>query len=116
INLITGELLINKGLTINGPGANLLTIQRSSAAGTPNFRIFHMNGNFSVSISGLTIAKGFFPNNLGGGISNDNGTLILDSVTVSGNTADIGAGIYTGRAAIITNSTISGNTVSGNIA
>ena len=116
ISLTSGELLINKGLTINGPGANLLSIQRSSAAGTPNFRIFHMNGNFNVSISGLTIAKGFFPGNLGGGISNDNGTLILDSVTVSGNTADIGAGIYTGRAATITNSTISGNTVSGNIA
>jgi CSLREA domain-containing protein len=114
INLTGGELLFNKSLTVTGPGANLLTIQRSSTAAT-NFRIFH-NGNFNASISGLTIAKGFLPGNLGGGISNDNGTLVLDRVTVSGNTADIGAGIYTGRAATITNSTISGNTVSGNIA
>ena len=115
INLTSGELLINKSLTINGPGANFLTIQRSSTAGT-NFRIFHINGNFNASISGLTISKGFLPANLGGGISNDNGSLTLNNVTVSSNTADIGAGIYTGRAATITNSTISGNTVSGNIA
>jgi hypothetical protein len=115
INLTSGELLINKSLIITGPGANLLTIQRSPTAGT-NFRIFHINGNFNASISGLTIAKGFSPGNLGGGISNDNGTLTLDSVTVSGNTADIGAGIYTARAATISNSTISENTVSGNIA
>lgn len=116
INLTSGELLINKSLTITGPGANLLTIQRSPAAGTPNFRVFHINGNFNASISGLTIANGFLPGNLGGGISNDNGSLTLDGVTVSGSMADIGAGIYTARAATISNSTISGNTVTGNSA
>ena len=40
INLTSGELLINKTLTINGPGANLLSVQRSAAAG--NFRIFNI--------------------------------------------------------------------------
>jgi CSLREA domain-containing protein len=40
ITLSTGELLINKSLTISGPGANLLTVQRSSAPGTSAFRIF----------------------------------------------------------------------------
>ena len=113
IALTNGELVLNKNLVINGPGANLLTVQRSATAAT-NFRIFHINGNFHDAISGLTIAKGFLPANLGGGISNDNGTLTLGRVTVSGNTADIGAGIYTARAATITSSTISGNTVSGN--
>lgn len=38
IALTSGELLINKSLTINGPGANQLTIERSASAG--NFRIF----------------------------------------------------------------------------
>jgi CSLREA domain-containing protein len=114
ITLTSGELVLNKNLTINGPGANLLSVERSTAAGIPNFRIFHINGNFNDAISGLTIAKGFLPGNLGGGIANDNGTLTLNYVTVSGNTADIGAGIYTARAATITSSTISGNTVSGN--
>ena len=80
-----------------------MAIRRSAAAGTANFRIFHINGNFNDAISGLTITNGFLPGSLGGGIANDNGTLTLDSVTVSGNTADIGAGVYTARAATITN-------------
>ncbi|MEY2526319.1 MAG: hypothetical protein QOE73_1090 [Verrucomicrobiota bacterium] len=114
INLTSGELALNKGLQISGPGANLLSVQRSAAAG--NFRIFHITGNYSVAISGLTIANGNATANLGGGISNDNGALTLTNATVSGNTADIGAGIYTARAMSIFNSTISGNIVSGNLA
>src|ERR1043166_634809 len=56
INLTNGELLINKNLTINGPGANLLTVQRNTTA---QFRIFKIsNGNLNVTISGLTISKG----------------------------------------------------------
>ena len=49
INLTSGELLINKNLTINGPGANLLTVQRQGVVcgpvfcfGTPGFRIFEI--------------------------------------------------------------------------
>ena len=66
INLTSGELVLNKNLTIKGPGANLLAVQRST--GTANFRVFHMNGNTSDAISGLTIANGNVPGNLGGGI------------------------------------------------
>jgi hypothetical protein len=36
--LTSGDLLINKGLTVQGPGAGALTVQRSTAMGTPNFR------------------------------------------------------------------------------
>src|SRR3982074_3142343 len=47
ITLTTAELLINKSLTISGPGANLLTVRRSTAGGTPDFRIFHIaSGSF----------------------------------------------------------------------
>ena len=116
ITLTSGELVLDKILTINGPGANLLSVQRSTAAGTPNFRIFHIPGNVRAAISGLTIANGNLPGSLGAGISNDNGTLTLANVTISGNTADVGAGLYTARAATITSSTISGNTASGNLA
>jgi CSLREA domain-containing protein len=112
INLTSGELVIDKTLTINGPSANLLSVQRSASAG--NFRIFHITGNFNVAISGLTIANGNVPD-FGGGIFNENSTLSLANVTISGNTAAFGAGIYTARAATITDSTISGNTVSSNI-
>jgi hypothetical protein len=114
INLTSGELALNKGLQINGPGANLLSVQRSAAAG--NFRIFHITGNYSVAISGLTIANGNVTGtgNLGGGIYNP-GTLTLTNATVSGNTALNGGGIHNdfGTLSIIS-STLSGNTVSSN--
>src|ERR1700682_1670737 len=42
ITLTSDELLINKNLTIIGSGANLLSVQRSAASGTPNFRIFNI--------------------------------------------------------------------------
>jgi CSLREA domain-containing protein len=108
ITLTSGELLINKNLTINGPGANLLSVQRSTASGTPVFRIFNIsnisNGTTSgltVTISGLTIANGLahsesgdFASNIGGGIVNNHGTLAVENCTLSGNTAAFGGGIY----------------------
>ena len=108
ITLTSGELLINKNLTINGPGANLLSVQRNTASGTPVFRIFNIsnisNGTTSgltVTISGLTIANGLahsesgdFASSIGGGIVNNHGTLAVESCTLSGNTAVFGGGIY----------------------
>src|SRR5437667_9029943 len=57
ITLTNGELFINKNLTIVGPGANKLTIQRSTTSGTPAFRIFHVCTGI-VMISGLTVRNG----------------------------------------------------------
>src|SRR5437660_3339606 len=42
IVLTNGELLIAKSLTIQGPGAGNLTVQRSTSTGTPDFRIFNL--------------------------------------------------------------------------
>ena len=57
ITLTRGELKVFKPLNLEGPGAQLLTIQRSEEPGTPAFRIFQvMNG--PASISGLTIRNG----------------------------------------------------------
>src|SRR5580765_4951882 len=42
ITLTSGELLITKNVTITGPGARLLTVQRSAAGGTPDFKIFDL--------------------------------------------------------------------------
>ena len=121
IRLFSDELMINKNLTINGPGANLLTVQRSRFAGTPDFRIFNINSSINVTISGLTInnGKALF----GGGILN-RGTLTISNSTISGNTAtggpgggirnDCQSGCPAGVIATMTinNSTISGNTAS----
>ena len=111
INLTSGELLLNKSLTINGPGANLLSVQRSPAAG--NFRIFNIApASVIATISGLTIANG---NNIGngGGIYNNGGTLTVSNSIVSGHSAGGGGGgggIFSNLGTLtVNNSTISGN-------
>jgi CSLREA domain-containing protein len=83
ITLTSAELLIDKNLTITGPGPQSLTIQRSTVSGTPTFRIFDVTGS-SVAISGMTIARGIQINSSGGGISNGNGILtVMDCAIVN---------------------------------
>src|ERR1043166_6097886 len=109
-------------LTIKGNGA---TIQRSTAGGTPAFRIFYIASGARVTISGLTVTNGnvtggSFPADSGGGIFNDHATLTVSNCTLSGNSAgSFGGGIYNdGEASggsatlMLTNSTLSGNTAS----
>src|SRR5438552_17389760 len=52
IGLTTGELLVDKSITISGPGANNLAID-----GNAKNRVFHVTGG-NVTISGLTITNG----------------------------------------------------------
>jgi CSLREA domain-containing protein len=113
IDLTSDELLINKSLTVAGPGANLLTVRRSDAAG--NFRIF--NTTSDVTISGLTIANGIAGTGGGGGITNGSGTVTVTNCTLSGNSAIAssgvianGGGIANGSGTVnVTNCTLSGN-------
>ncbi|MGB5052107.1 MAG: FG-GAP-like repeat-containing protein, partial [Caldilineaceae bacterium] len=94
ISLTTGEIVIDKDLTIQGPGANLLTVERDTAAA--DFRIFTINGGVTATISGLTIengrATGPGSGSYGGGILTT-GTLDLTDVAVSNNLAGSGGGI-----------------------
>ena len=112
INLTSAELLLNKNLTISGPGANLLTVQRSSTGGTPDFRIVRIAGSVNATISGLTIANGiiFTAGSNGGGVLNAAGcTLTITNSTISGNQANNGGGIYNSGTLTITSSTVSTN-------
>jgi hypothetical protein len=99
---------------INGPGANTLTVQRSTAGGTPNFRIFTINNGRTVNISALTmsngnITSGLAPTNSGGAVSNS-GTLTLTNSILSGNTAiNGGGGIFNNGTLTLANSTVTGN-------
>jgi hypothetical protein len=110
-----GELVIDKDLSITGPGANSLTIMRGAT--NAQFRIFHItSSSATVSILGLTISGGL-PVDDGAGIRNA-GVLFLTDCTVSQNHASgyelvggNGAGVLndSGGQITITRCTISNN-------
>jgi len=95
VTLTSGELVIDKNLTITGPGANRLTVQRSSGES----RIFHISSSTAtVSISGITVSNGFAQDGPGGGGILSVGVLTLTDCSISDNLAGgVFAGILGGR-------------------
>jgi hypothetical protein len=94
IGLISGELLVDKDVTISGPGADNLAVD-----GNATSRVFHISIDTTVAISGLTIRNGVangesYPNDSGGGIYNDHATVTINDCVISGNSAGYGGGIY----------------------
>src|SRR5262245_8661521 len=121
ITLTTGQLLVDKSISINGPGSDHLTLDGNHAS-----RIFwvQVSGGGTAAIAGLTITNGIAnATSRGGGILNESSTLIISNCTISGNSAPnafgVGGGIYTevgfsnGRLEVI-NCTISGNSAGDN--
>ncbi len=111
ITLTTGELLITKNLTIQGPGANLLTISGNNAS-----RIFNLSGGTTNTISGLTLSDARVQSggtNHGGAIFNNAALTIIDSAIsgsrVAGGTSNQGGGIFNTGTLTLTNTTLSGN-------
>jgi CSLREA domain-containing protein len=104
INL-TGALPdIIDNLTVNGPGASLLTVRRDTGG---DYRIFNIDREEArnalvVSISGLTVANGRTQDGFahafggggggGGGVANG-GTLTLTNMTLTGNSTGAGGSI-----------------------
>jgi hypothetical protein len=113
LNGDNGPLVLNKDLTIRGPGAARLTISGNNATG-----VFSIAAGATDTITGLTIADGNADGGGGGGIFNE-GTLTLDDSTLSDNHADGasfgGGGIinFVGGAVTIDHSTLSGNHADG---
>jgi len=111
IRLTSGELLIDKYLTISGPGVSELEISRDFNAA--DFRIFTVTSG-TVNISGFTIYRGFTSAG-GGGILN-NGTLSVSYCRIGGNNGwrrggggGNGGGILNQGTLTISNSTINSN-------
>ncbi len=103
ILLSEGSLLLSSGsITIDGPGAGLLTVEGKGIQ-----RVFEVNAGVRASISGLTISGG--SSTYGGGLF-DRGTATLSDCTISGNSATNGGGFYGDGRLILTDCTISGNT------
>ncbi len=142
ISLATALPDIGTNLTMNGPGADLLTVQR--ADGVPNFKVFSsvllIGGE--LGITGLTVRNGrgfvgggifsFFDLSLtnvhvtgnqstgaGGGVYFALASGVFSNCTFSDNSAAEGGAIYFdgdqfgGKRLMVANSTISGNTATG---
>lgn len=92
INLSSGEIAIDKDITISGPGPGQLTVQRSDAVGTFLGRVFHVMPGHHVVIENLTISNGI--TDVGGGILTDHATVTINNCRVVNNFADEGGGIY----------------------
>jgi hypothetical protein len=85
ITLTTGQLLLDKDVTITGPGASILSV-----SGNNTSRVFKTTPGVTVTISDLTItggsppAGGYFQGQ-GGGIWNDSAVLTLLRCAVTNN-------------------------------
>ena len=113
VTLSNGALTISQGVTISGPGADLLSVSGNNAS-----NVFTINSfGVSVTMSGLTITGG--NSSYGAGLLVNAGTLTANNVVVSGNQAtqngNGGGGIYAGAAGVVTmsNSAIINNTSAG---
>jgi hypothetical protein len=96
ISLTSGELVIDKNITVSGLGANVLTVSRDQNAAA--FRIFHITPAHVATISGLTISNGVvppegLPTSSGGGIFNDHSALSVAQCVLSNNSAGYGGAI-----------------------
>ena len=114
ITLTSGELVIDKDLTITGPGADRLTVRVKPPPGFVSFRGFNISSSeVTVSISGITISNGFALGG-GGGILSV-GVLTLTGCTISYNFTDC-SGLLGGGGVMNDNGTmtITGCTISNN--
>jgi hypothetical protein len=117
ILLTRGELFIRKDLTINGPGAALLTVDASGNDPTPNVnegngsRVFHIddaaNSLKKVVINGLRVTGGDASGPGGAILARENLTLV--SCVITGNATFTnsqlgGGGIYSAANSITANS------------
>ena len=132
----TGLPVITKKVTVKGNGA---TIARSTATGTPSFRIFDVASAGSLTLTSLTLSHGLANNGVqgggaifshgilsvtgsmfksnsspalhgtSGGAINNSGVLTVTTSTFSANSAQEGGGVFNQKTATITNSTFTGN-------
>ena len=108
IQLTSALPAITGTTTVEGPGADLLTVRRNVAG---EFRIFHIDHS-AVTISGLTISNGRLTpsGSTGAGIYNNAGTLTLTNCALTGHTGYAAGALYNGGgSAVVSNCAFSGN-------
>ncbi|MGA2233457.1 MAG: choice-of-anchor Q domain-containing protein, partial [Tepidisphaeraceae bacterium] len=113
IMLSSGDLELEKSVTIVGLGANHLTINGNSAS-----NIFTVDSGVTATIAGLTLSGGYNMGGNGGAIDNE-GWLNIDACAFTGNIANDGGkgggAIYNDDMLVVTDSTFSGNQAVGSV-
>jgi hypothetical protein len=103
ITLTGGEIVIDKDLTITGPGTTTLSVSGNNAS-----RVLHIAGG-NVDVSHVTVTEGF-SGSLGGSIIIDEtGSLSLEGTIIRNNIAGLGGGISNQGSLTLTNVTIDRN-------
>ena len=115
INLTSALPGINTNMTVQGPGATILTVRRDTGG---DYRIFTVGSGVTATISGLTItngnANGIGIENFGGGILNNGTQLDISACVITGNVSGEGGGLDAQSGTVtVTNSTVSSNSASG---
>ncbi|MFN7929188.1 MAG: choice-of-anchor Q domain-containing protein [Blastocatellia bacterium] len=124
ITLTSGELVIGKNLTIQGPGEQVLSI-----SGNLSSRVFRITNGATASLTGLKIEKGKVDGGnsaeiiWGGGILNEASTLQMSHCIISGNSiggssgGNYGGGLATRVGTLImTDCTLSDNSFNTSLA
>ena len=83
VSLTSDELLVDKDLTIVGPGSAMLTISRDLNS-SATFRILEVSADANVNLSGITLSDGH-PTEAPGGAILNNGMLTLEGVRIANN-------------------------------
>ncbi|MEZ6072942.1 MAG: choice-of-anchor Q domain-containing protein [Pirellulales bacterium] len=127
MTLTLGELVIDKALTVSGPGANLLTVDASGNDPTPEenngdgSRVFRVDDGLEdqqidVRIAGLTVTGGDAPGAVGGGaLFNRENLTLAESIFTGNATGFLGGGIYNDATGVLSleTSTVSNNSAGG---
>lgn len=108
---LASTLTINNNVTIQGPGANLLTVSGNNAV-----TVFTVNSGAQASLFGLTIANGNTSGS-GGGISNSGMLTVVNSVFNDNSSAgNSGGAINNSGTLVVSASSFIGNSSSVGVA
>jgi VCBS repeat-containing protein len=102
---LASQLVIDKNLTITGPGASNLTI-----SGNNGVRVFQVPAGSTFNLSGVTVANGNVGSSDSGGGIEGRGSVTVYNSTFTGNKARFGGAIITVNSSLtVSNSTFTGN-------